>query len=89
MAKLVLRSGQNQGGRIPDQRCALLNGRRSQSDVPVADAKSSREHAVIVEQKGTLYLQDLSRNGTFVNEAPALKTEPGTPLTFGDKIKIV
>ena len=32
--------------------------------------------------------EDLSRHGTFVNGQPALKTGRGTPLRFGDQIKV-
>ena len=88
MAKLVLRTGANAGTEYPIKDARFQMGRRSQSDAPVADAKCSREHAVIHDQSGTLYVQDLSRNGTFVNDKPALKVEPGTALKFGDKIKI-
>ena len=88
MAKLVIRTGTNEGAEYPLKDAHVSLGRRSQSDIPVADAKSSREHALIIDQSGTLFLQDLSRNGTFINDQPALKTEPGTELKFGDKIKI-
>ncbi len=88
MAKLVLRSGPNMGAEYPIKDARFNMGRRSQSDVPVADAKASREHAVIVEVDGALYVQDLSRNGTSLNDQPASKEEPGSPLKFGDKIKI-
>ena len=88
MAKLVLRTGPNAGTEYPIKDARFQMGRRSQSDAPVADAKCSREHAVIHDQSGTLYVQDLSRNGTYVNDKGALKSEPGTALKFGDKIKI-
>ena len=88
MAKLVLRTGANAGTEYPIKDAKFTMGRRSQSDVPVGDVKCSREHAQIVDQGGVLYLQDLSRNGTMLNEKPALKTEPGSPMKFGDKVKI-
>jgi len=88
VAKLVLRTGPHAGAEYPIKDATFTMGRRSQSNVPVADAKSSREHAVIHDQGGAFFLQDLSRNGTFLNSKPALKTEPGSPLKFGDKITI-
>ena len=88
MAKLVLRTGSHAGTEYPIKDAHFSMGRRSQSNVPVSDAKASREHAVIHDQGGALFLQDLSRNGTLVNSKPALKTEPGTSLKFGDKISI-
>ncbi len=88
MAKLVLRTGAQAGTEYPIKDANFTMGRRSQSNVPVGDAKSSREHAIIHDQGGALYLQDLSRNGTLLNGKPASKIAPGTLLKFGDKITI-
>ncbi|HLX63785.1 MAG TPA: protein kinase [Planctomycetota bacterium] len=88
MAKLVIRNGNNTGAEYPLKDARVSLGRRSQSTIPIADAKSSREHAQITDVGGTLFLQDLSRNGTFLNDNPALKSEPGSELKFGDRIKI-
>jgi pSer/pThr/pTyr-binding forkhead associated (FHA) protein len=71
VAKLVIRAGNNAGAEYPLKDARVSLGRRSQSDIAVADAKSSREHALIVEAHGSWFLQDLSRNGTFLNEQPA------------------
>ena len=88
MAKLVIRSGHNVGAEFPIKDALVHLGRRSQSEVPINDTKSSREHALIRVGDGDLHLQDLSRNGTFVNDKPASKDESGTALKFGDKIRI-
>lgn len=88
MAKLVIRSGHNTGAEFGIKDALVHLGRRSQSEVPVNDTKASREHAVIREIEGDLFLQDISRNGTFLNEAPCSKDEPGAQLKYGDKIRI-
>ncbi|MCZ7648819.1 MAG: protein kinase [Planctomycetota bacterium] len=88
MAKLVVRKGRNAGMEYKLNADRMICGRRSALPVPVLDPKASREHAVIHRRDGKFYLQDLSRNGTFVNEALANKEDSGTPLNFGDKIRI-
>jgi pSer/pThr/pTyr-binding forkhead associated (FHA) protein len=88
LAKLVVRTGRNAGEEYNLNGDRLIMGRRSALPIPVADPKASREHAVIHRKDGEYYLQDLSRNGTMMNGRPSSKNEPGTPLKFGDKIKI-
>ncbi len=64
-------------------------GRRSASPIPVLDPKSSREHAVVTRKGELFFLQDLSRNGTLLNERPVSKNaDHPSQLRFGDKILI-
>ena len=47
---------------------ALIVGRASSNEIPVADERSSRRHAEIFFEDGTWKVRDLgSRNGTFVD----------------------
>ncbi|MCK6473113.1 MAG: protein kinase [Planctomycetes bacterium] len=89
MAKLVVRKGRNVGAEFKLNADRLIMGRRSQCPIPVLDPKASREHAVITRKDGNFFLQDLSRNGTYLNSQGASKNgEEPSPLKFGDKIRI-
>jgi len=88
VAKLVIRAGRNVGSEFKLQGTKLIIGRRSANAVPIADPKASREHAVINVKDEIMYVQDLSRNGLTVNGKPASKEDPGTPITFSDRIQI-
>ena len=89
MAKLVVRAGRNIGTEYKLNADRLIMGRRSACPIPILDPKSSREHAVITRKNDAFFIQDLSRNGTYVNNAPASNNGAGpTPLNFGDQIKI-
>lgn len=60
-------------------------GRNPDCDAILSDIKSSRNHAIIKEEKGTFVLEDLkSRNGTLVNEVTITRTS----LKSGDEIRI-
>jgi tRNA A-37 threonylcarbamoyl transferase component Bud32 len=88
MAKLVIKAGQNIGSEFKLIGDHLVIGRRSACPIPIADAKASREHAAINQRDNTFFVQDLSRNGTLMNGKPVEKSEPGTPLKYGDQIRI-
>ncbi|HYG74038.1 MAG TPA: protein kinase [Planctomycetota bacterium] len=88
MAKLVIKNGRHAGAEYKLTSGRMVMGRRSACAIPIPDEKASREHAAIIEKNGQFVVQDLSRNGTLVNGRPASKTEEGTPLNFGDRIKI-
>ncbi|MBE7465183.1 MAG: protein kinase [Planctomycetes bacterium] len=89
MAKLVVRKGRNVGMEYKLNADRLVCGRRSASPIPIIDAKASREHAEIIRKDGKFFVNNLSRNGTYVNEKLASQNGEGpTPLTFGDKIRI-
>jgi len=88
VAKLVVRSGRNAGSEFKLTGERMVMGRRSACPIPIADPKSSREHACIFKVNDGWFLQDLSRNGTLLNNAGANKEEAGSPMKFGDKIKI-
>ncbi|MCW8131427.1 MAG: protein kinase [Planctomycetota bacterium] len=89
MAKLVVRKGRNLGQEFKLNSDRLVMGRRSACPIPVLDPKASREHAAIVRKNDLFFLEDLSRNGTFVNGKLSTKNSDGlVPLKFGDQIKI-
>ena len=89
MAKLVVKKGRTAGAEFKLNADRLVMGRRSACPIPVLDPKASREHAVITRKDDKFYLQDLSRNGTFLNEKAASKNGDGPDLlSFGDQIRI-
>lgn len=88
MAKVVVKTGRHTGEEFTLKGARFVLGRRSACEIPVADSKASREHAVITLKDSEYYLRDLSRNGTLLNGRPASKEEAGTLMKFGDRIKI-
>jgi eukaryotic-like serine/threonine-protein kinase len=88
VAKVVVKAGRNSGAEFKLNGDHLMIGRRSMCPIPIADNKASREHAVIQRKDGEFYLQDLSRNGTLLNNMPASKSPFTSKLKFGDEIKI-
>ena len=88
MAKVVIKAGRNSGAEFKLIGDRLVIGRRSACAIPIADAKASREHAAINVRNGLYFVQDLSRNGTLMNGKPADKEEPGSPMKYGDQIRI-
>ena len=88
MAKLVVKAGHNVGSEFKLTGDHLVIGRRSACPIPIADAKASREHAAINQRNNAFFVQDLSRNGTLMNGKPVDKGDPGTPLKYGDQIRI-
>jgi hypothetical protein len=77
---------------LPDGRRAelvdgLRLGRNPQSDLELADASVSRDHAHITGRTGRWLLHDLhSRNGTWVNDR-RLAAGGAHPLHHGDRIR--
>jgi pSer/pThr/pTyr-binding forkhead associated (FHA) protein len=88
VAKLVVRSGRNEGEEYVLSGDRLILGRRSACPIPIVDVKASREHAAIFRRDNDFYIQDLSRNGTLLNGSPATKDAQGSPLKFSDRIQI-
>ena len=65
---------------------ALIVGRASSNEIPVADERSSRRHAEIFFEDGTWKVRDLgSRNGTFVD---GIKLESSKALLAGSQITV-
>jgi hypothetical protein len=55
--------------RLTEEGRAYVLGRAETCDLPLADADSSREHAVVARRGGQVLLRDLgSRNGVFLGE---------------------
>jgi len=86
MPKIIVRQGRNASAEYVMEGEKFTMGRRKASDIPVADPKSSRNHAEIFKQGDHYYVRDLaSRNGTFLNEE---RLAGDTQLSFGDRISI-
>ena len=65
----------------------LTIGRMKDNDLPIADEKISRHHALIENQAGVVMVSDLgSINGTLVN---GQKISASTPVKNGDLIQVV
>lgn len=70
---------------VVQQRIAIGRSRTNEVQIP-ADAQASRHHAMIAQQAGDLWLQDLgSENGTFVNGARVTRRQlfGGEEIVFG------
>lgn len=64
---------------------SLIVGRSDICDVYLDDAKLSRQHFVIENSEGSLFIQDLgSRNGTWLN---GIVVKDRQPLASGDRIR--
>ncbi|MHC4917281.1 MAG: protein kinase domain-containing protein, partial [Planctomycetota bacterium] len=86
MPKIIVRQGRTSGQEYDLEGEKFTMGRRKASDIPVADPKSSRNHAEIFKQGNHFYVRDLaSRNGTFLNGE---RLAGDTQLSFGDKVSI-
>ncbi|MGH7162087.1 MAG: FHA domain-containing protein [Planctomycetota bacterium] len=84
MPKVVITEGPGQGTEYKVDKAVIL-GRLETNDVPVRDAKASREHAKIFQQGQEFAIVDLnSSNGTFVNGQKVTKRV----LKAGDEIAI-
>jgi len=61
------------------------------ADIVLDDGKQSvsRQHAVITEVNGTFYLQNVSRNGTLLNNKQLPVNDPPKPLKNEDRISIM
>src|SRR5688572_2432224 len=86
MAYLEIVEGIEPGRRIPLRSGRSVIGRSSECEIPLDVAAVSRQHAVIIAEGGTNYVEDLqSRNGTFVND---VLVKGRTALKHGDRILI-
>ncbi len=86
MPKVIVRQGGSAETEYALEGEKFTMGRRKASDIPIADPKSSRNHAEIFKQGDHYYVRDLaSRNGTFLNGE---RLAGDTQLSFGDKVSI-
>lgn len=84
MPKVLIKEGPDTGKVYEIEQAAIL-GRLDTNDIPVRDAKASREHAKIFKQGEQYAIVDLnSSNGTFVNGQKITKRV----LKNGDQIEI-
>ncbi|MEO9139652.1 MAG: BTAD domain-containing putative transcriptional regulator [Jatrophihabitans sp.] len=75
-----------QGRRVPISAEGLHIGRLPSNDLVLDDAKTSRQHAVIISTSIGFFLSDLhSRNGTYVANT---RVTDNWNLTHGDQIRI-
>ncbi len=81
LAYLVSPNGQS----IAIQRADFAIGRQRENDLVIKDLYVSRRHARIVMQHGHFMLCNLSKVGTFVNQAPV---HEATILRGGEQIRI-
>jgi pSer/pThr/pTyr-binding forkhead associated (FHA) protein len=87
MAQVVLRfiAGPQQGKEYPlEPGRDVIIGRVPEVDLQIADETVSRKHASLSIRDGAIILQDLSRNGTFVNGKRITKVS----LLLRDQIQI-
>jgi pSer/pThr/pTyr-binding forkhead associated (FHA) protein len=84
LPKVVVLEGPGAGAEYSIEKAAIL-GRLETNDIPIKDAKASREHAKIFQQGTEYAIVDLnSSNGTFVNGQKITKRA----LRAGDEIAI-
>jgi pSer/pThr/pTyr-binding forkhead associated (FHA) protein len=84
LPKVVITEGPGAGNEYEFEQAAIL-GRLDSNDIPVKDAKASREHAKLYKQGSTFAIVDLnSSNGTMVNGESITKRV----LKDGDEIGI-
>jgi hypothetical protein len=84
---LVVRSGGGRAGEyFSPQGDRTTIGRSPDNDIFLDDVTVSRRHAVLVESRGELRIEDLgSLNGTFVNRR---RIDSATRLESGDEVQI-
>ena len=86
MAHLKILKGAEAGRIVPLEGDRTLFGRHPSCHVTLDDGAVSRQHAQIVEQHGSHFLEDLrSRNGSHLNEKAVSKA---TALKDGDIIRL-
>jgi predicted component of type VI protein secretion system len=83
---LVADSGLDVGHVFPLQEGRQIIGRRIDANIPVDDAKVSRDHAVVDFRNGFFYLVDLgSTNGTYIN---GRRVHHAVRLNLGDHLRV-
>ncbi|MCK6474573.1 MAG: ATP-binding protein [Planctomycetes bacterium] len=83
--ELVVLSGPYRGRRYPIRKERLKLGRDPTCDIQLEDEATSRVHAELVVENGTLSVQDNgSTNGTYVNDARVKRAD----LKNGDRVSI-
>ena len=83
---LVVRSGGGRAGEVfPVQAARTTVGRSPDCDIFLDDVTVSRNHAVLVEEDGSFFVEDQgSLNGTFVNR----RRIDRAPLQEGDELQV-
>jgi len=86
MAHLLIRRGANPGRRMLLEKDTVVLGRSPDCDFPIFSPSVSRQHARLIRVEDQWHIEDmLSRNGTYVNQAPI---SVRTPLKRNDHIRI-
>ena len=65
---LIAQSGPLRGQRWVLSETELSIGRDSDCDIVVADSTVSRKHAIITKRDSDWLIEDMSKNGTYVND---------------------
>ncbi|MEI6083797.1 MAG: DUF4388 domain-containing protein [Verrucomicrobiota bacterium] len=91
MAEVILKciSGPLQGREFPlDSDRELVVGRGDEVDVQIVEDTISRKHARIFFRNDEIVIEDLSKNGTFVNSRPIQKAVllPGDLIYIGQSV---
>ena len=85
MARLTITSGPNAGLSFEMAPSGTTIGREYTQDIVLADAKVSRQHALVLERDGVCFLKDLgSSNGSYLNDGRVEEA----PLADGDIVRI-
>lgn len=86
MAKLVILTGKHEGKRLDLPEKKLLVGREKTCDLALRTTEVSRRHCLIRVEEGRVTVKDLgSRNGTHVNDVPAIGE---VELFNGDTLRV-
>ena len=82
---LIAQSGPLRGQRWILSESKLVIGRDSECDIVIADNTVSRRHAVITKQGSEWFVEDTSKNGTYLNEK---NVDSAKILNDGDFISV-
>jgi DNA-binding winged helix-turn-helix (wHTH) protein len=82
---LIAQTGTVKGQRWNLNRDEVVVGRDGKCDIVINDKTVSRRHARFYRRGGQWYLEDTSKNGTFINEQPLKNT---VAIHDGDTISI-
>ena len=86
MPELIIRTGKHEGKRLTLPNHDTLIGRGEECQLRLASADVSKMHCLLRVTPDGMTVRDLgSRNGTFVNDAPATLE---TPLRPGDRLRV-
>ena len=89
---LIAQSGPLRGQRWVLSETDLSIGRDSDCDIVVADSTVSRKHAIITKRDSDWIIEDMSKNGTYVNDKVvrgSIKLNDGDFVSIATSVQIV